>query len=153
MSQSKTLKILMIVLATIGMFFAAKTSEAIIINDKSGAIGLTDGKTARFSVANVGEINGFEWCIHVYDLEGNVIAQTPDQRLEAGKITYFDLNRDDLTDTRGRLELRVEFEFMDPTERNGKALKRRVRANIQIINNTTGQTEVYVGDATQDAFD
>ena len=153
MSRSRRFTIFIITLASIGILFASKASEAIIINDKSGLIGFTDGQTARFSVANVGEITGFEWCIHVYDMEGNVIAQTPDQRLDAGKSTYFDLNRDDITDSRGRLELRVEFEFMDPNERNRQAFKRRVRANIEIINNTTGQTEVYVGDATQDAFD
>ena len=129
---------------TVMMAVLATPSEAYIIDGgKTGLIGITDGQTLRVNVANVGSAGALEPCIKVFDAMGNLVAEFEGDRLTAGMAASFDLNRDDIVDSRGRLELRLETEVEDPDERDARRLRKRVRITVEIFDNATGKTEVF----------
>jgi hypothetical protein len=49
----------------------------------------------------------------------------------------------------GRHEIRVEVTYGDPDDKKADDLRNRVKTTIEIINNETGKTEVFVGDPDQ----
>jgi hypothetical protein len=112
---------------TVLMGVSPTPGEAFIIDgSKTGMIGITDGQTLRVNVANVGSgAAAFEPCIKVYDAMGHLLVELEGNRLPAGVAMSFDLNRDDIMDSRGRLELRVEIELEDPDETNARRLRDR----------------------------
>jgi hypothetical protein len=131
------------------MAISATPGEAIIVIDggKTGMIGITDGQTLRINLANVGSSAGaFEPCIKVFDAMGNLVAEFEGDRLLAGMAASFDLNRDDILDSRGRLELRVEIELQVPDDTNTRRVRDNIRITVEVFDNATGKTAVFWGD-------
>ena len=132
---------------TVMMAVSATPSEAYIIDgSKTGVIGVTDGQTLRVNVANVGSSAvALEPCVKVFDAMGNLVAEFEGDRLLAGMAASFDLNRDDILDSRGRLELRVETELEVPDDANIRRVRDSIRITIEVFDNATGKTEVFWG--------
>jgi hypothetical protein len=121
---------------------AASPAQAIIIICKSGMIGFTTGQTARVNVVNYGDPDQRPVAVSVKFLnkDGDVLGEFRlSDPLQPGKAAAFDLNRDDLVSAApGRHEIRVEVTYGDPDDKRA--------ADIEIINNETGKTEVFWGD-------
>ena len=130
---------------TLLMALSAMQAEAIVIvNSKSGMIGITAGQTLRINVANVGnELSAVVPCAIVYDSLGNEIARFEGDPLFSGKAASFDyrLGADD-----SRTELRVVIQLEDREEISGKRLKGRVRTTLEVFDNATGGTAAIIDD-------
>ena len=142
----------LVALVALATVLAASPAQAIIIICKSGMFGFTTGQTARVNVANVPgisdpEIRPVAVSGKFLNTDGNVLGEfrLPDP-LQPGKAAAFDLNRDDLVGAApGRHEIRVEVTVGDPDEKKADALRMRLKTTIEIINNETGKTEVFIG--------
>jgi hypothetical protein len=127
------------------MVFAATQAEAIIVVDgKSGMIGVTPGQTLRINVANVGdEVSGIGPCVIVFNSIGNEVARFDGDPLFAGMAMSFDyVARPD----EGRTELRVGVKLEDREETSSRRLRGRVRLTIEVFDNTTGGTVAIIDD-------
>src|SRR5262245_35891363 len=129
---------------TLLMVTAATQAEAIIIiNSKSGMIGVTTGQTLRINIANVGdEVSGIQPCVIVFDKLGKEVARFDGDPLFAGMAASFDHDPPD----DGRTELRVMIQLEDREETSGKRLKNRVRTTLEVFDNATGNTVAIIDD-------
>lgn len=142
--SSLTLIVAFLTIAVL-MAVSAIPAEAFLIQEKTGMIGVTDGQTLRVNVTNLGSNAGPSPHIKVFDAMGNVVARFDSDRLPAGISMSFDLNRDDILDSRGRLELRVETELEVPDDTNSRRVRDSIRITVEIFDNATGKTEVFWG--------
>jgi hypothetical protein len=130
---------------TLLMIVSAVQAEAIIIvNSKSGMIGVTGSQTLRINIANVGdEVSGIQPYVIVFDTLGNELARFDGDPLFSGKAASFDFSRppDD-----GRTELRVVIQLEDREEVSSKRLKGRVRTTLEVFDNATGGTVAIIDD-------
>lgn len=124
---------------------SAMQAEAIVIvNSKSGMIGVAAGQTLRINVANVGdEVSGIAPCVIVFDTLGNQLARFDGDPLFSGKAASFDYV---LPADNSRTELRALIQLEDREETSGKHLKGRVRTTLEVFDNATGGTVAIIDD-------
>ena len=143
----------LVALVTLATVLAASPAQAIIIICKSGMFGFTTGQTARVNVVNYGDPDQrpVEVSVKFLNKDSNVLGEFRlTDPLQPGKAAAFDLNRDDLVGAApGRHEIRVEVTYGDPDDKKADDLRNRAKTTIEIINNETGKTEVFVGDPDQ----
>ena len=124
--------------------YAMQAEAIVIINSKSGLVGVTGSQTLRINIANVGEqVSGIQPCVIVFDTLGNEVAHFDGDPLFSGKAASFDyrLNSDD-----SRTELRVVIQLEDREEISVKRLKGRIRTTLELFDNATGGTVAIIDD-------
>ncbi len=125
---------------TVLMAVTANPAEAIIVIDtKTGMIGVVEGQTLRINVANVGDRGDIHACWKVFDMMGNMVAELDGRSLPPGMAMSFDYHAPDPQ----RMELRVEVQVEDPDETSAKRLRDRTRITVEVFDTDTGKTEVF----------
>jgi prepilin-type processing-associated H-X9-DG protein len=112
------------------------------IHIESLSWGLSSGQTARVSVANFvfldGSVRSVPVRIQLLDMEGDVIAQSDEMRVEPGQTRFFDAPRELLPagEPTGRLQLRARILIM---AENARRLP-PVAPSVEIFDSGTGRT-------------
>ena len=119
--------------------FGAATARANVLPLASisfAPVGLTMDQTARLNLVNVGVPNGMLIHWSFIDANGFPIAGST-ETLPLGQIVSFDFRR------HGDPQLRAEVRAQVDTFTSGS-----LRASLEVFNNHTGATTVFMGGAT-----
>jgi hypothetical protein len=132
------------VLVAAFLALAATRAEAFIIVNYGQSIGITFGQTARLNFANIGEVNGIIINYRIIDADGVTLAQSERPlTIPLGRIVSVDLDRDTLPRTDPRIQIRAEFEVRTRTD------LANLRTSLELFNNDTGRTTLFIGDPNQ----
>ena len=123
------------VLVAAFLALAASRAEAIIIN--YFPVGISLGQSARLNLANIGETRGIIINYRFLDSDGVVIAQERALSVPLGEMVSVDLNRDVLSRTEPRIQIRAEVEILS----SGNP-RQTLRQSLEVFDNATGKTTV-----------
>jgi hypothetical protein len=136
MKTQTTLTKFLSALALAAILSVCTTHSAQAFIDIYSPVGITFGQTVRTTAANTGtRAIIIDWT--VLDSEGAVLGQLDRQVIEPGKMMSFDLNADDIVRENNRIQIRVVI--------SGDTL-RGLLTSIEVFENATGKTTVFVGD-------
>jgi hypothetical protein len=129
-----------LILSTFTLAFltlGAMQAQAFIVNWRP--VGITFGQTARVTLANTGEIRGFIINWRFLDSDGVVIAQSERPlTVPFGKMVSVDLNRDALSRTDARVQIRAEVEVLTPGNTD-----KTLSTSFEVFDNADGKTTVF----------
>jgi len=125
-------------------------AEAFGFVEKFGMVGLTRGQTARLNVVNVGNPNESACSVELsfLDQAGNVVGFIP-CIVPPGQADFLDLSAEALggPDTFGRFQIRATVALRMPVLNllAVQACQRNLRITLEVFDNATGTTTVFVG--------
>ena len=115
--------------------------------------GITSGQTVRTSLAYDPVFLGGVTVaarIQLLDMEGEVIAQSDEMRVQPGKIRFWDVRREVLPagEPTGRLQVRTRI-LVTTSSRDASCSRPRLVTTTELINPSTGETTgvVFIGEA------
>jgi hypothetical protein len=102
----------------------------------SPMVGLARGQTARLNVVNLFPPDPCVVLIVFYDSQGKPLARGADT-LQPGAAMFLDLSYSAIGDPNLRVEIRAQVAVSD---------QKRCRASLEVFDDDTGRTAVFVGD-------
>jgi len=143
-----TFAVALIALATL---WAVHRTEAFTLIEQQiffPSVGITRGQTARINVTNLSD-SALNFTLGVYD--NNNINHLPptEMKLEPGQTGHVDLNADLIELLEGRQQIRAAVDYFvgNPVSRSGGgggAGRPAAICSLEVFNNDTGKTQVYV---------
>src|SRR5262245_41622836 len=127
---------------------AVQDSEEVL-----SSIGITSGQTARLNVLNSGEERGIVIDWRFFDGQGRVLAQSPERQLiPPGQMRSFDLNADEVNATRDRFGRVQVIAIIRALGGPDTKEKKNLHTSLEIFDNATGKTTVFVPPALIKGF-
>jgi len=126
---------------------------APIINHSFGATAMAIGQTSRANIASIEDPNEFppgtfcDYAINFFAADGNLLTRPISGQLDIGKSAFVDLNRNSLTIKDNRVPFRVVISVIGNPNITPDPC-RSIRATVEIYDNLSGRTMVFIGDPT-----
>jgi hypothetical protein len=148
-------KIILILLAsTLPVPQGQAQDTAPVTNHFFGAAAMAIGQTTRVNIAQFddpGEFPAGAACtiiIKVFGADGTMLTSPFRGQVGIGKTVFIDLNRNSLRASSNRVLFRaVVSSFEDPNEVPNPCTD--IRATVEVYDNLTGRTMVFIGDPNQ----
>jgi hypothetical protein len=130
----------------------AQSAHRNEIHIESLSWGMSWGQTARASVANFVFLDGSDRTSHaviariqLLDMEGEMIVESDEMRVEPGKTRFWDVSRDQmwLEGETGTGRIQVRARIVVTTSSFDERQQPRLGATLEVIDSATGRTVSY----------